>query len=118
MTLGLTLPTPGNIDVIQVHQVTPAVGVHLCHSPEQVDKFPSGTYKGPVCLTMDRPGVGPAQGGLSACRSFQENPGSEENTVTAGTAASMEKLWAVTRHAIHARNPLVACDLQTVSDRL
>ena len=58
----------------------------------EVDKFPSGSYKGPVCLTLHRPGTGPAQGGLSACRSFEENPGSE-NTVTVSTASSMEKLW-------------------------
>ena len=27
----------------------------------EVDKFPSGSYKGPVCLTLNRPGTGPAQ---------------------------------------------------------
>jgi non-lysosomal glucosylceramidase len=38
------------------------------------------------CLTLDRPGKGPAQGGLSAC-------GSAAGTVSVGTAPSMAGLW-------------------------
>ena len=47
-----------------------------------------GASAGPGCITLDRPGVGPAQGGLSACGGFQEG------TATVATASSMGELWS------------------------
>eukprot|EP01050_Picozoa_sp_SAG11_P006368 SAG11_NODE_490_length_8982_cov_5.961162_9_plen_762_part_00 len=55
------------------------------------DKYVAEGEAGGECLTLHRPGTGPAQGGLSLCGS---DSAATKNTLSMGTAPSMAKLWS------------------------